>query len=147
MSSDTSEFFGGSIPAVKFGAEGDKITGIVVAKQIRQQTSVDTGELRTWPDGRPKLEALVDISLAPSDRDGEDDDGLRRLYVRGYMQPAIVAAVRESGQHDLNLGDLLSVIWVSTDAPARKGLDGAKRFEAELVPARQFRQQKAESKS
>lgn len=132
---DTSGFFGGQPPAAKFDAEGDTIEGVVMAKELRQQTDPqDASTVLTWPDGRPKMQALVTLQVAKPD---EDDDGLRILYVRGYMQRAIVQALRAQHLRDLPINAHLKVTWASTDAPTVKGHDGARQYEAEIkLPTR-----------
>jgi hypothetical protein len=129
---DTSAFFGATPPAVKFEKHGDKITGIVTHKTLRQQVDLDTGEALTWNDGTPRMQVDVTISVQPKT---EEDDGLRRLYVRGLMRSAIVEAVKAIRGKDLNIGDLLTVEYVSDTEPPRRGLSGAKVY-ASVVAAR-----------
>ena len=127
MSVDTSEFFGGSIPAAKFDTIGDKVAGKVIAKELRDQTDLDTGQVVTWPDGRPKKMAVVTLQVA---QPTEEDDGQRNLYVRGYMQRAITDAVRAARLRDLPDGAWLEVTFSGEDKPTRKGVNGARRWEA-----------------
>lgn len=127
---DTTEFFGGTTPAAKFDTIGDKVGGKVMAKEIRDQTDLDTGTVVTWPDGRPKKMAVVTLQVA---QPTEEDDGLRNLYVRGYMQRAITDAVRDAKLKDLPNGSWLEVTFSGEDKPARKGVNGARRYEAEVV--------------
>lgn len=132
MAQDTTSFFGGTIPAVKFETIGDKVLGKVTGKELRQQTDMDTGKLLTWPDGRPKMMGVLTLSIHPDAREGESDDGLRTLYVRGYMQRAFVEAVRAAGRRDLNLGDMVEVEFTGRDEPTDVGRDGAKQFKVTL---------------
>jgi hypothetical protein len=128
---DTSAFFGATPPAVKFDNHGDKVTGIVTRKMLRQQVDLDTGEALTWNDGTPRMQVDVTLSVQPKT---DDDDGLRRLYVRGLMRSAIVEAVKTVGGKDLNIGDLLTVEYTSDNEPAKRGLSGAKVYAAEVAP-------------
>jgi hypothetical protein len=120
---DTSEFFGGTIPSVSFENEGDSIRGIVVAKELRLATKDDgTGNqiVDRWDDGRPKKIAVLTLRT----RDAQEV----ALYVRGYMQPAFIETLRELGLKDVELGADVRVTWTSTDAPKRKGFNGAKHY-------------------
>src|ERR1700691_1395917 len=113
----TAAFFGGSIPAVKFETIGDKIQARVTGKELRQQSDFDAGRLLTWPDGRPKLQVVLTIVLAPNQRDDGEDDGVRNLYVRGYMQNDFVTAVKAAKLTDVPIGAEITVELVSIDPP------------------------------
>lgn len=130
-SQDTSSFFGAVPPAFKFENHGDKVRGIVTHKTLRQQIDLDTGEALTWNDGTPRMQVDVTLSIAPKT---DDDDGLRRIYVRGLMRSAIIEAVKTVKGRDLNIGDLLSVEYTSDTEPQRRGLSGAKVYAAEVAP-------------
>lgn len=129
MSADTSGFFGGSIPAVKFESPGDKVTGKVLSKELRQQTDFDSGKLLNWPDGRPKMQAILTLQVG---QPTEDDDGIRNLYVRGYMQRALVDAVRAKKLRDVTEDMWVTVEYTGDDEPTKKGLNGAKLYKAEV---------------
>jgi hypothetical protein len=129
---DTSEFFGGMPPAIAFEKVGDKIAGVVVDKRVRQQVGLDgdnKGKPLTWPNGDPKWESLVILQVyAPSD----EDDGQRTLYVRSGMHQAFREGIRAARQSDLHIGDYIQVEHTSVDKPARKGVNGQKRFRADI---------------
>jgi hypothetical protein len=128
-SNDTSGFFGGTIPSVEFSNHGDAVTGRVTEKEMRQQVNFETGALQFWPDGRAKMMVVLTLQ---TDQVTDEDPGLRRLFVRGLMQPAFIDAVKASGQRDVNVGDYVTVEYVSTREPSRKGLEGAKEFKAQV---------------
>lgn len=124
---DTSDFFGGGIPSVKFAAHGDAVAGKVTEKERRQQTDYDTGKVLFWEDGSPRLQLVVTLAV---NEPTEDDEGLRNLYVRGNMQRAVRDALRGAKVKDLAIGYWLTVEYVGDDKPARKGISGAKQYKA-----------------
>jgi len=126
---DTSSFFGTLIPAIKFETIGDKYTGQVIDKELRQQTDLDTGELQFWNDGRAKMMAVLTLQVQDPT---EEDDGKRNLFVRGLMQQAFREAVKEAHKPDLMVGDYITVEFTGEQAPARKGLNGMKEFKVEV---------------
>jgi hypothetical protein len=64
----------------------------------------------------------------------EDDDGMRRLYVKGNLQRAIREAVLKSGSRTIKDGASLTVQYIGDDVPARKGMSGAKKYAAVYEP-------------
>jgi hypothetical protein len=121
--SDTSEFFGGTIPSVSFEEEGDSNRGIVIAKELRLATRDDGAgnvTIDRWDDGRPKKIAVLTLMTRQMQE--------VNLYVRGYMQPAFIATLRDLDIKDVELGADVRVTWTSTDAPKRKGFNGAKQY-------------------
>lgn len=127
---DTSSFFGSTIPSIKLETIGDKISGQIIDKELRQQTDLDTGELLYWPDGRAKQMAIITMQVQePS----EEDDGRRNLFVRGLMQAAIRDAVKEAHKTDLIIGDWLTVEFTGERTPTRKGLNGMKEYAAKIT--------------
>src|SRR5271166_1823826 len=94
--SDTSEFFGGTIPSAGFEVEGDSVRGTIVAKELRLATKDDgTGNMviDRWDDGRPKKIAVLTLKTRTVDE--------LNLFVRGYMQPAFIEALREQDLKDV----------------------------------------------
>jgi hypothetical protein len=121
--SDTSEFFGGTIPSASFEEEGDSIRGTVVAKELRLATKDDgTGNMVVdrWDDGRPKKIAVLTLRTL----DAQEIN----LFVRGYMQPAFIETLKFMDLKDVQIGADIRVTWSSTDEPKRKGFNGAKHY-------------------
>lgn len=116
---DTSEFFGGTSPSVSFENEGDRVRGIVTAKELRLATLPD-GSIDHWSDGRPKKLAVLTLMTTA--------DGEVNLYVRGYMQANFIETLKAQDLKDVELGALVDVQWTSTDLPTRRGMNGARHF-------------------
>lgn len=129
--------FSGGVPSAKFDSHGVTVAGTITAKPTtQQQTDFDSGEPKFWDDGRPMLQVVVDLRTDLRDPDIEDDDGTRRLYVRGkHLTAAVRDAVRKAGGKALEVGAELAVTYVGDDAPKRRGASGAKQYRAEYRPA------------
>jgi hypothetical protein len=114
---------------------GTTYAGEILNKRLRQQTDVTSGALKTWQDGSPMMQLVVTIQLEDDDEhwDHEDeaDDGRRNLYVRYKMADAVREAVKEAEADKLEIGGWLSVTYTGDAKPARRGVSGAKLFEAE----------------
>lgn len=133
QNTDPNDFLmGGGGRSVKFTDHGDQVDGWILHLETRQQTDFDSGELLFWNDGNPRMQLVVTMQANPETTKPEDDedDLVRRLYVRGQMTNAIRKAVRESGQHGLEVDGRLWVRYVATAEPKRKGMSGAKQYVA-----------------
>jgi hypothetical protein len=126
--SDTSEFFGGAIPSAQFNEEGDSVRGIVMAKELRLATKTDDHgnvTVERWDDGRPKKIAVLTLRSL----DAQEIN----LYVRGFMQPAFIEALRAQDLKDVQVGADIRVTWSSTDAPKRRGFNGARHYSVDYA--------------
>jgi hypothetical protein len=128
---DSTSFFGSAIPSATFTDINDEVRGKVIGIEIRDQRDMDTGEILTWADGRIKQMAVV--LLETHDPADEDDSGYHNLYVRGFMQNDIRRALRAVHvRGGLENGMWLSVRLDSIDEPRRRGMKGARHFEASV---------------
>jgi len=123
---------GGGGKSASFKAKGDAVTGVITDMQERQQTDFDSGKPLEWDDGSKKMQLV--ISLLTEESVDEDDDGMRRLYVKGNLQRAIREAVIKSGKRIISEGSMLTVTYTGDDVPTRKGMSGAKRYVAVYEP-------------
>lgn len=123
----------GGVPSAKFPAIGTAVKGSIEHLEVQQQRDFTTGEPKYYDDGKP-MQMLV-VTLATDERDPEnaDDDGMRRLFVRGQMLAAVRSAVRASGAQ-LAVGGTLAVKYVSDKAPEKRGMSPAKQYEAAYRP-------------
>jgi hypothetical protein len=129
VSQDANDFlFGGGARSAKFEKHGDTISGWVTAAEPRQQTDFKTKAPLTWPDGNPRMQLVV--TLFTELREGDDDDGMRSLYVRGQMQQAVADAIRKAGQRGLAVDGRLVVRYVGDAEPKVRGESGAKQYAA-----------------
>jgi hypothetical protein len=127
---------GGSVPSAKFETHGDTVTGVITdTPEVRPQTDFDSGQPLFWDDGKPKMQLVVTLATDQRDPGNADDDGTRRVYVKGKLQQAVAQAVRKAGAKGLEVGGTLTVTYVGDDEPKRKGMSGAKLYTAEYTAA------------
>ncbi|QAY02799.1 hypothetical protein SEA_NIKLAS_68 [Mycobacterium Phage Niklas] len=114
MSNDSYGFLSGGGPAsAKFKNHGDTVGGLIaVEPEQRQQTDLETNEPLVWKDGSPRMQLVVTVQTDLSDPEIEDDDGLRRLFVKGEMRKAVQKAVIAAGAKGLDVGGELHVTYV-----------------------------------
>ena len=123
---------GGGGKSASFKSAGDSVTGIITNMEERQQTDFDSGKPLEWDDGKPKMHLV--ITLLTEESVDDDDDGMRRLYVKGNLQRAIREAVIKSGKRTVSDGAMLTVTYTGDDVPTRKGMSGAKKYAAVYEP-------------
>lgn len=117
--------------------------GLVVDDPVVQPiTKRGTGEIERWPDGRAKEQLIV--TLLCDGRGGAvderrtsgqpNDDGRRRLYVKGYMVAAVREALQATSAPGIRQGGELYVAWVDEKPSGTKGNDPARVWAAKYVP-------------
>jgi hypothetical protein len=127
---------GGGVQSAKFPILGTSITGRIVSEPtVEQQKDFTTGEAKFYDDGKPQMQLVV--TLATNDRDpaNPDDDGQRRLYVKGQMKTAVAQAVRAAGAPHLQVGGTLTVTYSRDGERKNPRFNAPKNFDAVYVPA------------
>lgn len=121
---------GGGAASAKFEAPGDTIDGTIAEPpEVRQQTDIATGQPVFWPSGDPKMQLVV--TLATTIRDDSDDDGKRRVYIKGKsLTEAVREAVRQSGAKGLELGGTLTVTYTGDGVASQRGFNPPKLYTA-----------------
>ncbi|ARQ95507.1 hypothetical protein I5G81_gp68 [Mycobacterium phage Shandong1] len=134
MSNDSYGFLGGGGPAsAKFKTYGDTVGGVItVEPEQRQQTDLNTNEPLTWKDGSPRMQLVVTVQTDLNDPEIEDDDGLRRLFVKGEMRKAVQKAVIAAGAKGLDVGGELHVTYVG-DGEKKGNLTPPKLYTAKYT--------------
>lgn len=132
---DVNDFLmgGGGAPSAKFPTIGTLHKGTITETAVSQQTSLE-GDPKVWPDGNPMMQAVITIQTDERDMDIDDDEGLRRLFVKGQMQAAVREAVRASGASKLEIGGTLAVIYDSDGERKSPGHNPPKIYRAQYVP-------------
>jgi hypothetical protein len=120
--------------SAKFEKVGDKVSGFITKMEVRQQTDLE-GNPRVWDNGDPRMQLVVTLFTEESD-DG-DDDGVRKLYVKGQMTKAVQEAVRKSGRRGLEDDGRLVVKYERDEPPAKKGYSPTKVYVARYEPPQQ----------
>lgn len=118
--------------SVSFKTVNDQVWGVVMNSQMRQQIDLDSQRPAFWDDGNPKMQLV--ITLLTEEREDDEDDGLRKVYVKGQMQKAIGDAVRKAKAPGIRDGGRLLVRYLGDAEPTRRGYNGAKQFFAKYEP-------------
>ena len=125
---------GGGVPGAKFEAIGAKITGIVERIEMQQQTAFGTGEPLWWDDEetRPRMQMVV--TMLTQLQETPDDDGMRKLYIRGQMTKAVADAVKKAGRKGIEEGAELAVQYFADEPPPKRGFNPIKQYRAKYDP-------------
>lgn len=119
---------GGGAPAAKFPTIGTTVKGTVLNSEVTQQIDFATQKPKFYDDGNPAMQVVITIQTDERDPSIEDDDGRRRLFVRGQMRTAVGEALRAAGAK-LEKGGTIAVQYAE-DKPSNKG-NPAKQYRAQ----------------
>lgn len=92
---------------------GTKIAGEVVEVVEQQQTDFKSGDLRSWPDGKPRL--MWGVRLRTTMQEDPEDDGERTVWVRQStdLQRKLADAVKDSGDKQIQVGAWIEMTLTS----------------------------------
>jgi len=140
MSNEAQDFlFGGGGMAAKFEEVGDEVKGTITEVVVGQQTDMETGAPLTWSDGSPRKQLV--ITLQTADRNGDEDNGLRRVFAKGgnyeaatgtgtAMKNAIADAVKKAGASSIEEGGTLRVAYTGVGKKTNRGFSAPKLYRA-----------------
>lgn len=134
MTNPSYEFFAGGGAYAKFETPGTTVTGTITDEEqrITQQTEMGTGKPRTYDDGNPMMQLIVNLQTEERDPDIEEDDGRRDLYIKGQLKVAVQQALRKAQSKGLDVGGVLSVTYTH-DETTHAGFK-AKHYVAVYTP-------------
>ena len=123
-------------PTAKFPTPGTVIGGrITEPPKLEQQRDIKSGEKKFWKDGDPMMQVVVTVQTDQRDPAIEDDDGKRRLFIKGQMKNAVSDAVRATGAPGLEVGGTLHVRFTHELPASGPGMSPPKQYEARYVGA------------
>lgn len=128
---------GGGSASAKFPTIGSSVTGTIAKPPtVSQQTDIKTGKPLVWDNGDPREQLVVTLQTALRDN-GEDDDGLRSIYVKGSkkagsqsLHDAVRGAVQAAGAKGLEVGGTLTVTYIGDGIASGPGMDPPKQYSA-----------------
>lgn len=123
---------GAGVKSVSFKDKpfGYTVSGSIVREpEVRQQTDYNDGTPKTFANGDPMLQIVVQIQTVERDPADPADDGVRGLYIKGNMLIGVRGAVRASGAKGLSVGGVLSITYIS-DGEKKGKLDPPKLYTA-----------------
>jgi hypothetical protein len=121
---------GGGSPVAKFPTPGTTVKGSVVEAVVSQQTDID-GTLKTWDDGNPRMQLVVTLATDERDSSIENDEGTRRVFVKGQMLAAVKDAIKTAGAKTLEAGGTLAVQYKEDGEQKRAGFNPPKLYIAQ----------------
>lgn len=126
---------GGGAPSMKFPAIGTSIKGTISEKpDVQQVRDFQTGEPQFWPDGKPRQQIVATLATDLRDPQISDDDGSRRVFIKGQMIKAVREAVKKSGAKGLEVGGLLEIVYTG-DGERKGNMSPPKLYAATYTPA------------
>ncbi|WP_420169038.1 hypothetical protein [Streptomyces violaceoruber] len=127
---------GGGVTSAKFPTIGTTVGGRITERPtVEQQKDFTTGEAKFWDDGKPQMQLVVTVATNDIDPSNPDDDGARRIYVKGQMKNAVAQAVRTAGARGLEVGGILSVTYSADGVAKNPRFNAPKNFTAHYTPA------------
>lgn len=121
---------GGGAKTFKFAEIGDTVEGEIADVVTAQSTTID-GEPETWADGSPKMQIVLTVKTGLNESD--DDDGLRKVYVKGNLFAELRNAVKASGAR-LAVGGGFKARYDSDGEPPKRGYSPPKLFKVKYTP-------------
>jgi hypothetical protein len=119
---------GGGVKSAQFKTTGATVKGAIARKpEVQQQRDFTKGTPLTWDDGAPRQQ--VKVILATDERDDEDDNGERAVYLKGGLLTAVRAAVKEAKAKGLEIGGKLIVKYTG-DGEKKGNLNPPKLYKA-----------------
>lgn len=127
----TADLLAGGAPSAKFPTPGTTVKGKVISAEVTQQTDFATGEVKTWDDGSPRLQIVLTVQTDERDPEITDDQGERRIFVKGQMLTALKQALRAVGARDITPGDTIAVQYTG-DGEAKRGMNAPKLYAVQV---------------
>lgn len=126
------DLLGGGSPILKFESIGTTHKGTVIRAETSQQTDFDTGEPKFWPNGDPMWQIILHLATDYRDTEVANDDGERRIFVKGNMLAQLKGALRAEGAKTIDPGDLIAIQYASDGTPSRRGLNPPKQYAVQI---------------
>ena len=130
MSNEVEDFLsGGGVRSARFENIGDMVKGIICEPPaMRDQTDMKTGEVKRFKNGDPMKQVVITVITDPLLHEDEDDDGLRRIYVKSKMTEALREALRKAKVRGPVEGGKIAVRFVSEIPPETRGFSPTKVY-------------------
>lgn len=118
---------------------GDSVTGKILNLEELQQTDLQTGEVKTFTNGQPMM--MYRVELQTNLRDGEMDDGVRSVYLKGSKKPesqsslaaVLQAVLTATGRAALTVGGTLTLTYTGDGVAKGRGFSAPKQYSAQYA--------------
>lgn len=118
----------------KFDAINATAKGTIVSLDMQQQRDIKTGQPKWWDDQKTQPMMQLRVVLATDERDGDDDNGHRAIYVKGNMQQAVRDAIKAAGAEKIEEGGTLAVQYHADGQATTVGFNPPKLYKAQYKP-------------
>lgn len=123
--------------AFPFENIGDEVSGVIVDMERRQQTDIETNELKFFPNGAPMY--TVVLTLQTELQEDEGDDGLRTVWIKGgnytpakgkgaSALTALKDAMRKVGATEIELNAHLTMTYTGDGTVKNRGYTAPKLY-------------------
>ncbi|WP_018254002.1 hypothetical protein [Salinispora mooreana] len=121
---------GGGVKSAAFPTVGTCVSGRVVREPEARQQTTPEGVAKTFDNGDPMMQIIVQVHTDERDPQDADDDGVRALYIKGNMLSAVRDAVRKSGAKGIEVGATLTVTYTGDGEKKRAAWSAPKLYSA-----------------
>lgn len=129
----------GGSASFPFQSVGDSVTGKILNLEELQQTDLQTGEVKTFTNGQPMM--MYRVELQTGLRDGEMDDGVRSVYLKGSKKPesqsslaaVLQAVLTATGRAALTVGGTLTLTYTGDGVAKGRGFSAPKQYSAQYA--------------
>ncbi|PJN24035.1 hypothetical protein [Kitasatospora sp. CB02891] len=136
QSADAFLMGGGGAPTAKFPAPGSKVEGFITEPPtVQQQRDPADGKPKFWTDGNPMMQLVVTVQTVLRDPAIQEDDGRRRIFVKGQMKQAVQDAVKQVAAPGLEVGGYLAVTYTHDGQKTNNAFNAPKQYRAEYTRA------------
>ena len=118
---------------------GDSVTGKILNLEELQQTDLQTGEVKTFTNGQPMM--MYRVELQTNLREGEMDDGVRSVYLKGSkkaesqssLAAVLQAVLTATGRAALTVGGTLTLTYTGDGVAKGRGFSAPKQYSAQYA--------------
>jgi hypothetical protein len=96
--------FGGGAPSADLKNIGARVSGIIVDKDTQHETDFTTKEPKYFKSGDPVIQIVLTLQTDLRDPSREDDDGIRKVYLKAQWKTEFSKAVAATGTKAITLG-------------------------------------------
>jgi len=122
---------GKAIPAVSWPEIGTTVEGVILKLEHGQARDPD-GNPKTFPDGAPRMQVVITVQTEL--REDEDDDGRRRIFVKGGMVADLRSALQRADVPGPRPGGTIVVTYSADGEKKAATLNPPKLFTIDYAP-------------
>lgn len=125
---------GGGAPSVSFPSVGTTAKGVLLDFEKRDQTDLE-GVVKTFDDGSPRKQLVVTLQTDLFDDEIPNDDGQRRVFIKGQMTKALKDNLRQQGLsvEQFVRGGHLTISYIGDQPSEKKGYNPTKLYAVEYT--------------